>query len=259
MRLFRALLPVVAIAAVLWGQTADKPLTNGEIELMLAAGLPESTILMKIQAAAFRGLVDLDASSSALAALKQNGASEPVLNAVVWAEPFGAALKRIQAENGAAPGLPRAGGLYYTSGSGWVRLKSFLLWPAAYSGYLGWSSPFRRGHEFNVPLDGSPPDLQITEPRPAFYFRDAASQDWKIVRVTFHENRRAIRVVSSGEFASRDQFPASEVRKVQITRVSRELLRLQPVAPLESAEYALCSVASSGPNLNVCYGFSVRR
>src|SRR5215467_9127024 len=92
MRLLRALLPGVAVAAGLWGQTADKPLTNSEIESMLAAGLPESTILMKIQAAAFRGLVDLDASSNALINLKQKGASEQVLDALVWAEPFGAAL-----------------------------------------------------------------------------------------------------------------------------------------------------------------------
>jgi hypothetical protein len=34
---------------------------------MLTAGVPESTILLKIETAAARGLVDLDASSSALA------------------------------------------------------------------------------------------------------------------------------------------------------------------------------------------------
>jgi len=259
MRLFRVLLPVVAIAAGLWGQTADKPLTNSDIESLLAAGLPESTILMKIQAAAYRGLVDLDASSNALITLKQKGASEPILDAVVWAEPFGAALKQMQAETGGVPGLPGAGGLYYTSGSGWVRLRSFLLWPAAYSGYLGWGAPFRHGHEFNVPLDGSHADLQITEPRPAFYLRDSASERWQIVRVTFHNNRRSIRFVNSGEFAARDQFPMNEVRKVQITHVSGGVFRLQPVAPLESGEYALCSVATGGPNLNLCYGFAVRR
>jgi len=255
MRLLRVLLPVAAIAAGLWGQAPDKPLTNSEIESMLAAGLPESTILMKIEAAAFSGLVDLDASSNALITLKEKGAGEQVLDAVVWAEPFGAALKQVQAENG----LPRAGGLYYTTGSGWVRLRSFLLWPSAYSGYLEWSSPFRRGHEFNVPLSGSQADLQLTEQRPAFYLRGPSSQDWQIVRVTFHENQRAIRFVTTGEFGGRDRFIAGEARKVQITRVSSGVIRLQPVAPLQSGEYALCSVALGGPNLNVCYGFGVRR
>ncbi len=259
MRLLRVFLPVVAIAAGLWGQPADKPLTNSDIESMLGAGLPESTILMKIQEAAYRGLVDLNASSSALINLKQKGASEPVLDAVVWAEPFGAPLKQLQAENGAAPGLPPTGGLYYTSGSGWIRLTSFLLWPAAHSGYLGWGAPFRRGHEFNVPLEGNPADVQIREAKPAFYLRQPASQSWQIVRVTYNDNRPTIRFVNSGEFAARDQFAANEVSKVQITRVSSQVFRLQPVAPLQSGEYALCSVATGGPNLNVCYGFTVHR
>lgn len=259
MRLLRILVPVVSLTAGLWGQTLDKPLTNSDIESMLMSGLPESTILMKIQAAAYRGLVDLNASSNALIALKQKGASEQVLDAVVWAEPIGAALKQMQAENGAAPGLPPTGGPFYTSGSGWVRLRSFLLWPAAYSGYLGWGAPFRRGREFNVPLEGSQADLQIREARPAFYFRQPASESWQIVRVTFYDNRRSIRFVNSGEFAARDQFAVNEVRKVQVTRVSGDLFRLQPVAALESGEYALCSVATGGPNVSVCYGFAVHR
>jgi hypothetical protein len=61
MRLMRVLLSVAAVAVGLWAQTIDKPLTNSEIESMLVAGLPESTILLKIQTAALRGLVDLEA------------------------------------------------------------------------------------------------------------------------------------------------------------------------------------------------------
>jgi hypothetical protein len=259
MRLFRTLLPVVAVTAALLGQTADKPLTNSEIESMLAAGLPESTILMKIQAAAFRGLVDVDASSNALIALKQKGASEQVLDAVVWAEPFGAALKQEQAENGAVPGLPGSAGVYYTNGSGWVRLRYSLLWPPLYSGYSGWNAPFRRSHEFNVPLGGGHADLQIREPQPAFYLRQPASETWQIVRVTLHDDRRLIRFVSSGEFAARDRFPASEARQVRITRLAGDVFRVQPVAPLESGEFALCGMVPGATNLNVCYGFGVQR
>jgi hypothetical protein len=37
---------------------------------MLTAGVPESTILLKIETAAARGLVDLDASSNASVGLK---------------------------------------------------------------------------------------------------------------------------------------------------------------------------------------------
>src|ERR1700689_4644411 len=94
MRTSRFFLLIAATMSGLWGQkTADHPLTNVNIESMLASGLPESTIVMTIQKAAYFGLVDLDDSAGALAALKAKGAGEQVLNAVVWAEPFGDRLK----------------------------------------------------------------------------------------------------------------------------------------------------------------------
>src|SRR5262249_16596599 len=124
MRLLRLLLMVATAATGLRSQTTDKPLTNSEIESMLVAGLPQSTILRKIQVAAFRGLVDLEASSSALIALKQRGASEQIMNAVMWAEPFGAGLKRRQEEDRAVPGLPGSSGAYYRTPSGWGMLRS---------------------------------------------------------------------------------------------------------------------------------------
>src|SRR5579884_2368032 len=108
------------IAILSPAQTVDKPLTNSDIQSMLAAGLPESTILLRIETAAFRGLVDMDASPAALAALKQSGAGERVLNDVIWAEPFGAAWKQKQAEDRAVPDLPARAGVYYKSPSGWV-------------------------------------------------------------------------------------------------------------------------------------------
>ena len=255
MRQVTFVLMFVALAAGVWAQTADKPLTNSEIESMLAAGLPESTIVMKIQAAVFRGLVDLDASSSALIALKQKGAGEPVLNAMVWAEPLGAGRKRQQEENRAVPGLPGSTGVYYRGASGWVTLRSFMLWPPLYSGWTGFS---RRSHEFNVPLGGSHAGLQIRELQPAFYLREPGSDDWHIIRLASQDDRRLLRLASSGEFTW-DRFSPIEARKVQITRVAGEVFKLQPVEPLESGEYALCSAVPGGANLSVCYGFGVQR
>ena len=50
MRRLSYILPVVTLAAGLLAQTGDNRLTNAEIESMLMAGLPESTIQMKIEA-----------------------------------------------------------------------------------------------------------------------------------------------------------------------------------------------------------------
>ena len=53
MRFRRVLLAVAAVAATVLAQTVDKPLTNSEIGSMLASGLPESTILLTIETAAY--------------------------------------------------------------------------------------------------------------------------------------------------------------------------------------------------------------
>jgi hypothetical protein len=256
MRLHGVLLPVATVVVGLSAQTADKPLTNGEIGSMLAAGLAESTIVLKIETAAFRGLVDLDASSTGLIALKQRGASEQVLNAVMWAEPFGVGLKQQQEEDRAVPGLPGSAGVYYRAPSGWVTLRSFLLWPPFYS---GWSLYSGRGHEYNVPLGGSHASLQIAEPQPAFYLQTPASGVWRIIRLASRDDQRLLRLVSSGEFAARDRFPASGSHDSQIARVAGEVFTLRPVAPLEAGEYVLCSAVPGGPNLNVCYSFGIQR
>jgi hypothetical protein len=257
MRQLRVLLPVVALGAGLWAQTADKPLTNSEVESMLMAGVPESTIVMKIQEAVFGGLVALDASSTALIALKQKGASEQILNAVVWAEPFGAGRKRQQEVDRAAPGLPGSAGVYYRESSGWVRLRSFLVWPPFYS---NWNAPFRRSRQFNVPLSGTRADLQIRDRQPAFYLREpAAANGWQIIQVASRDDRRFLRFVSSGEFAAGDRFAASDARKVQVMHVADGVFKLQPAAPLEPGEYVVCTAVPGFASSSVCYGFGVQR
>jgi hypothetical protein len=252
----RFLLPVAVVAAGLWAQAADKPLTNTEIESMLAAGLPESTIVIKIQAAVLGGLVALDASSTAIIALKQKGASEAVLNAVVWAEPFGAGRKQQQEVDRAAPGLPSSAGVYYRGPSGWVRLQSFLVWPPWYSSR---NVSFRRSREYNVPLSGSHADLQIRDRQPAFYLREPTSDGWQIIRLALREDRRLVRFISNGEFAVKDRFVASDARKVQIMRVAGEVFKLQPVTSLEAGEYVLCRTVPGFANSSICYGFGVQR
>jgi hypothetical protein len=254
MRRLTVILPVITVAAELWAQTANKPLTNAEIESMLSAGVPESTIVMKIQAAVFGGFAVLDASSNAVIALKQKGASEAVLDAVVWAEPFDTRTKQQQELDRAAPGLPNSAGIYNRGPSGWVRLRSFLVWPGFSS---KWNLSLRRSHSYNVPVSGSHAEAQIRERQPAFYLRELVSDGWQIVRLGLGGDRRFIQLVSSGEFPFRDRFASSG--QVQIMRIAGDVFKLQPAAPLQPGEYALCSVVPGGLNSSVCYGFGVQR
>jgi hypothetical protein len=255
MRLLRNVLYATTVAAGLWAQRIDKPLTNGEIESMLTAGVPESTILLKIETAATRELVDLDASSSALVGLKQKGATEHVLNAVLWAEPLSAALRRRQQEDRAVPGLPSGGGPYFKGPSGWVTLRSFLFWPPMYSA-ISWS---RSTHNVNVPVSGSHSELQIAEEQPAFYVREPGSmREWRVVRLTSRNNERLLRLVRSGDFFSAAEFLRADVRDVQVQRVAGDIFTLRPVLGLEPGEYALCTAVPGGQDLNLCYGFGMQ-
>jgi hypothetical protein len=255
MRLRRILLAVGAVAAAVLAQTADKPLTNTEIASMLASRLPESTILLKIQIAASRGLVNLDASSIALIDLKQRGASEQVLNAVMWAEPFGAALKRQQEEDRAAAGLPRASGVYYQAPSGWVVMPSSLVWPPYYS-FSGLA--FMRARDYNVPLGGSHADLQIAGRQPVFILRAPTSLTWRIVRLTSRDDERLLRIASTGHPATTAAFDPARTRQVQVTRLANEIFSVRPAAPLEPGEYVLCAPVPGAANVSACYGFGIQ-
>lgn len=258
---------LVAWAAVgLWAQSANQPLTNAEIEKMLTSGLPESTILLKIEDAVDRGIVNLDASANALIALKEKGATEGVLNQVLWAEPFKAdweeqmaEVQQKQAEEQAAPGLPDAPGVYFRRSSEWVPMQSFLLWLPMYAG-AAW---LHRAHEYSVPVGIGNSELQIAETQPRFYVRMPASgESWQIVRATPLKDQRRLRLASVTGFGPSESItPAQtgDIHDVSMTRVAGSIFALRPDATLAPGEYILCTAVQGGPGLKLCYNFRIQQ
>ena len=256
-----SLLAAVATIA-LWAQPPDQPLTNAQIESMLSAGLPESTILLKIRIAADRELVDVDTSSQALGILKEKGASERILNAILWAEPFDelwrqeqAAWEQMQQEERAVPGLPAGAGLYLKESSGWVPLSSFLFWAPLYSG----SSWLHGSHKYSVPLDKAHSAFQITESRPNFYVREPASdQSWQIIHLSSRDDQRQVRMAWSDKWDNMDRIQPNQVIDVPMAHVAGDIFVLTPNAALEAGEYLLCTTLPEQASLNLCYSFGVR-
>lgn len=256
MRTLVVLVLFTTIAVFSTGQTVDKPLTNRDIQSMLAAGLPEGTILLRIETAAFQGLVDLDASSEALAALKQSGAGERVLNDVIWAEPFGAAWKQKQAEDRAVPDLPARAGVYYKAASGWVTPQSFLLWTPFVTGW-GWISG---AHVSSVNLGSGTSAVQSSQAQPEFYLREPiTNRGWRIIRLEARNDQRLLQVTLAGDIAEVGRIREKQVRAVQMTHVAGGIYQVKPAANLEPGEYALCSEVPGGPDLNACYTFGIQR
>jgi hypothetical protein len=255
-RILRITALLAAMAAGLWAQSPDKPLTNSDLESMLAAGLPESTILIKIQIAAYRGLVNVDASPAALAELKQKGATEQELNAVQWAEPFSAVWIRRQEENRAVPDLPSQAGVYFKTSSGWTKAGSFLLWSPFYSNW-NW---FHGAHEYSVPVGNGPSALQVREPQPTFYVREPSSgEQWSIIRVTSRKDQRMIHLAAARDLLEMDRIAPGQIQAVQATHVAGDIFTLRPSTGLAPGEYLLCTPVSGGAGLNLCYSFGLQK
>jgi len=234
---------------------------------MLSSGLPESTIVLKIHKAAYFGLVDLDSSPAALIVLKGKGAGEQILNAVVWAEPYGAERKEAQAaeqqaaqqkqlEEQAAPGLPDGAGVYFKGSSAWVRLPAFLFWTPLYSGWA-----WMRGERvFSIPIANEPSEVPVSGAAPIFYRRSPRPDEgWQIVHVASRNHQRQLRLISGGVSDQTDKLAASQVTDVQVKPVAGGIFALQPKAQLQEGEYALCTGVSGGRGLKECYSFNLRQ
>jgi hypothetical protein len=256
---------MTAAIADLRAQSAEQPLTNADIEAMVAGGLPETTILFKIEDAVDRGMVNLDASTRALVALKEKGASERVLNQVLWAEPFKeewlermADLRQIEDEERAAPGFPDSGGVYFRRSSEWIPLHSFLVWLPLYTS-TAW---MRKAHEYSVPAGHGDSALQIAEPQPGFYVRmPGPGENWMIVRATSHNDQRELRLASGDGFSPNESITPrqpTDVQKVGTTQVAGSIFTLRPNASLGPGPYVLCTDVQGGPGLKLCYDFDIR-
>ena len=265
MRTLRVFLLITAAIAGLRAQSADQPLTNADIESMLAGGLPETTILFKIEDAVDRGMVDLDASTRALIALKEKGAGERVLNQVLWAEPFKAAwqermadLQQKEEEERAAPGFPDRGGVYIRRSSEWIPMSSFLIWLPVHTA-TAW---MQRAREYSVPAGHGDSALQIAESQPSFYVRVPGPGDnWQTVRATSRNGQRQLRLASRDGFGPNESITprqAGDVQNVAMTHVAGSIFALRPDAALGPGVYVLCSDVQGGPGLKLCYNFDIR-
>ena len=263
MPILRIVLLTTTLITALDAQAPLQPLTNAEIESMLAAGLPESTIVMKIQAAVYQGMCNLDASSAALVALKAKGATEPVLNTVLWAEPYRADWEdhlafwqRQEDEQRAAPGLPDRDGVYFKGPSNWTSLTSFFFWEPFYSGL----AMMHHSHDYSVPVGDAHSELQIADSQPSFIVRGLdPGERWQIVRTTSRNGQRQLHLVTGENLGRTDGTLTGQPSQLQMTHMAGDIYSLRPMAVLTPGEYVLCTGVQGGPGLSQCYTFGIRQ
>ncbi|HTB11139.1 MAG TPA: hypothetical protein VK752_06200 [Bryobacteraceae bacterium] len=255
----RANLTLLLICAAMPAQVTEKPLNNTDIANMIKAGLPEGTVVLAIQRAIVRGNTDFDASLEGLVALKNAGATEPILNFVVTAP----TVQRYEPST-TVPGLPVPRGLYFQSTAGWNALDSVVLFPDVENHWktnwkvLGSWDRAQENRRYVVP--GRQARARVAGPRPALYLRAQRPESgWSVVRLTPQTDYRELIAKVPDMFARepRLMFASGAPVGLDPATTADDVVTLRPRADLAPGEYLVFKFVSGQPWLIEGYAFEV--
>ena len=155
---------------------------NNEIIRMLSSSVPESTVLAEIEVMAGRG-VSFDISPAAITELQRRGASEKLMNYIVWAQTT------------IVPGIdiPMARGVFYRSGTNETPLNSFMLWAEFSPRWSTW--PFYSPSGKKAAQSASPAVVQVSDTTPTLVVQGFSGQEnWQLVRIGRSSDHREMRL-----------------------------------------------------------------
>lgn len=267
---FQILVVVFILSVYMQAQTpAAEKLTNRQVISLHRAGLTEDLIVRKILSSE----PNFDFSTEALIELKRGGVGDKIVFAML----------RVQAEKEvdvASPGsatarpdnLPPdpAYGIYLSarsSGTGsMIRLLPSVSVQNRVGGHFTRAIiPLGFGKiKTKANLPGKRADLQITDPRPVFYFYlDAASgglnsrsgipaSPKEIVLVRFHirKDEREIAIAKENSYAGKGGLSDEYVIDFEFEALGGGKYRVFPKKPLAAGEYAFFLVSSGQSNIS---------
>ncbi len=247
---------LICMAAALYQtgpvQAIEKPLTNTDVAKMLKAGLAEHTITFAIQLAIERGNADFDSAPEALIELKNTGATEEILNAILYAS----TLPPRYVPSKTVLGLPEHPGLYHQAEAGWTALDQVLLWPEIRTTWT-WRTASDHRRYF---LAGGQARLRITASKPSFYLRDPnPERGWGLLRLIARRDHRELQTMIPDvfSFSRRVEFEAGERLDLEAAALAADVLRLRPASELAPGEYLLFKWVPGQQWLIVGYEFRV--
>jgi hypothetical protein len=216
---------------------------------MLRAKVPDSTILSEIEVLVGRGST-FDISPSALIELQRNGASEKVLNTVVYMQ--------TAIVPGVAVSTPK--GVFYRAGTNAMPLNSFLLWNEFSPRWTTW--PFYGSGPKHAALSASPSVVQVSESTPQLYVYGFSSDaSWQLVKIARGGDYRELTLkrqhAFSKEFFTDAVFESHNLRSITFSAANAGSFMVRPTAALEAGDYALCTQLPGGGWMRSCYEFHV--
>jgi hypothetical protein len=245
--------PIIALCVLLTcgsliAQEPAPQIANGDIINMLRAHVPETTIISEINVLVGQGAT-FNISPSAIVELQRAGASEKVLDAIIYMQ------------TNVVPGLmisvPR--GVFYRTGTSATELRSFLLWAEFAPRWETW--PFYPTGAKNVAMNASPVVVQVPDPSPTLVVQGyTPDSGWQLVRIGRAADHREMRLKRKGAFSrdffSDSMFERGDLRPLTFAVTTSGSFTVRPASPLEPGNYALCGQLQSGW-MRACYEFQV--
>ena len=259
----RSLLVVVALlASFLMTSTpaasAQETLTNQSVMDMLKAGLSERVVIAKIRSSP----TSFDTSTDALIALKKNGVSEKVIEAMMSPTAAAAPAPSPSAPAGsvamapppAASYAPARPTVYQIVGGKEVELMA--------SGGEVQRNRMRYARSTELVIAGNKSKLRIAERQPVFVVTSEPGEI-PLVRLDPGKSDRNLKIGSgshvpyAGSTSTRG-LRSEDLIDVSAERDSRGFYRIKPRAPLAPGEYGFVSVRGGSPNAaSMIYDFGV--
>jgi len=245
-RIVVALLLALLVAIGANGQREKKPMTNGDVVALIKAGLPEETIVLAIQ----QQPSNFDTSPEALIQLKNQGATQKILDAILRGGTAKTPAQLIESDDGttltnkAAVGT----GVIMIDGSKQIEMKynSHNLRSSGYN-----PVPFS-STKLRAAFDGSHAELRTLNASPMFEVNVAAnaqpSDFVALVSLEVKSDRREIALAkTSGMTGSTSTgFPKDRIIPISLEEIQTEgraayykRYRVKLASNLPAGEYAL--------------------
>lgn len=242
-------LSLVLVLPVLAQEAPPSQPANADLINMLRAKVPDSVILSEIDVLVGRGS-SFDISPSALIELQRNGASEKVLNTVVYMQ------------TAIIPGVavPAPKGVFYRTGTNAMPLNSFLLWGEFIPRWT--TFPFYASGPKQVALAASSSLVQVSESTPQLFVQGFSSDaSWQLVKIARGADYRELSLkrkhAFSKDFFSDAVFESHNLRPITFAAANAGSFMVRPTAALEPGDYALCTQLPGGGWMRSCYEFHV--
>lgn len=233
------------LVAPVMAQQGKNTLTNADVVKMVKAGLPENTVIMAIQ----QSHTNFDTSPDALVALKDQGISAPILDAMLQAQ--GNRLSPPSTGATSAPTLRTAAaptrGLKLIDGANQVEMK-YTTADMRSSGMFG--NPF--SVKVRWALNGNHAQLRITNTSPTFEVsipNNVQPADYvTLAKLDTKSDRRELQAVKAGLTGSSNQLPKDKLVPITLEESQGQsnsasgyykLYMVKLVNPIPPGEYAV--------------------